>query len=370
MNAGELLGLLHDAGVRFATGVPDSLLTGLTDMLGRHPGIRHMVAASEGAAVALAAGHCLGTGRRPLVYMQNSGLANALNPLLSMCHPRVYDLPMLLVVGWRGEPGQPDEPQHLPTGAITTSLLDQLEIPWFVLEREPASGAERLRVWLAQAGGRSCALVVPRNAIIAARDPGPGAGSGTMDRTAALARILAAIPDEDAVFGGIGYVGRELLHARLQQQQTGAPDFLCVGAMGHASQFALGFALARPERRVWCLDGDGSFTMHMGSCNLVSRLPGTRFVHVLFDNGVHASVGGSEVCGRGTDYGSIARAAGYAQVVRVEDEGGMGDALRLVRQGGGPAFLWVLVSAKSKDGLPRPGDDLIRLRDRFRELVP
>jgi len=370
VNAQQLLGLLQETGVRFATGVPDSLLTGLTDALAGHPAIRHVVAASEGAAIALAAGHHLATGARALVYMQNSGLGNAVNPLLAMCHPRVYDLPMILVVGWRGAPGRADEPQHLPTGAITTSLLELMGIPFFILAAPAPSELERLRQWLATRGAGTVAILVKADAI-----PAPGVRDtmprqAAMDRQLVLERVLAAIPPDEAVFAGIGHVGRELLQIRQREGPGGnRPDFLCVGAMGHASQFTLGFALSSPGRRVWCLDGDGAFTMHMGACNLVSRLPGVRFVHVLFDNGAHASVGGSEVCGRDTDYGSVARAAGYALVVKVAAESGIEDALRAATSCAGPALLWVLVSPHAKEGLPRPGNDLARYRDQFRSLT-
>lgn len=356
MIARELLDVLVASGVGFATGVPDSLLSEVCSALEDHPAIRHVVAANEGAAIALAAGNYLATGRRALVYMQNSGLPNAINPYISMCHPCVYALPSIWVIGWRGQPGAPDEPQHMAMGAATMSMLDTLGVPVFRLGREQAHAAGQLQAWLQDRGGETVAILVSadafdRSPVVDRDSPGRPLRRGDV-----LDLLVRESEREDTIFAGIGHVGRELLAARSGDRalQEFAGDFLCVGGMGHASQFALGFALAQRDRRVWCLDGDGAFTMHMGACNWISRAPGLRFMHVLFDNGVHASVGGQAVCGEKTDYGAIARAMGYAHVEKIASLPEAQAAFSASRQRQAPAFLWCLVDASTPPALPRP----------------
>lgn len=370
MIARELLDVIAASGVEFATGVPDSLLSDVCAALESHASIRHLVAANEGAAIALAAGHYLATNKRALVYMQNSGLPNAVNPYVSMCHPSVYDMPSIWVIGWRGQPGTTDEPQHMAMGASTLAMLELMGIPVFRMAHGQPDAATRLGAWLKEQERKTVAIVVPTDAL----DRSPGTyhtRSGPPLRRCDVLDLLVqgCGSRDDVVFAGIGHVGRELLAARAgaSSQQEFAGDFLCVGGMGHASQFALGFALSQPRHRVWCLDGDGAFTMHMGSCNWISRHPRLRFVHVLFDNGVHASVGGQAVCGKGTNYGAIARAVGYPEVLKVSTPSEAEAAISVARLREEPTFLWCRVDAATPPSLPRPHMRLVDRCDFFRK---
>lgn len=370
MTAREFLDVLIASGVEFATGVPDSLLSDFLSQLDTHSAMRHIVAANEGSAMALAAGTYLATGQRALVYMQNSGLPNAINPYISMCHPSVYAIPSILVIGWRGEPGVPDEPQHEPMGEATERLLEILKVPVFRLRRDEPDARNRLKVWLSERRNETVAILVsahvfdqsPRNIDHLDRRP--------LKRGDVLKSLVVHSDHEDTIFAGIGHIGRELLAARSKDGtlEEFAGDFLCVGGMGHVSQFALGFALSRPERRVWCLDGDGSFTMHMGACNWISRYPRQRFIHILFDNGVHTSTGGQEVCGRGIDYASIASTIGYKYVEKISSLSDAEAAIGASRLHDAPTFLWCLVDARSPTALPRPDMKLALRGEIFRSV--
>lgn len=369
MNPQEILDVLVASGVEFATGVPDSLLSEFCRAVEDHPGIRHVTAANEGGAVSLAAGNYLATGRRALVYMQNSGLPNAINPYISMCHPTVYAMPSIWVIGWRGQPGVLDEPQHMAMGAVTSSMLETLGIPVFQLDGAQPDAADRLQIWLREKERESVAILVSAKTFDTSYISDRTLVERPLKRGDVLKLLVKGSNAEDVIFAGIGHVGRELLGLRSDDEPSRefAGDFLCTGAMGHASQFALGFALSQPRRRVWCLDGDGAFTMHMGSCNWISREPTLRFVHVLFDNGVHASVGGQAVCGERIDFGAIARAVGYMHVEKISSLSDAEGALSATRQRDGPVFLWCLVDAEAATSLPRPR---LKLKERgamFRE---
>lgn len=361
-----LVGVLLRCGVRFATGVPDSLLAPLCDQVDDCGSIQHIIAASEGSALALGGGHYLATGQRPLIYMQNSGVPNAINPYLSMCDPSAYAIPSIWVIGWRGEPGVPDEPQHRAIGAATEHLLALLKVPVFKLRSGDAHELGDLEAWVQDRANETVAVLVSARAVDADRRVPRSREPRPLQRRDVLEHLVTGLDEADAIFAGIGHVGRELLAVRGGAPTEFAEDLLCVGGMGHASQFALGFALARPDRRVWCLDGDGAFTMHMGACSWLTRHPDQRFIHVLFDNGVHASVGGQPVCGQAVDFGRIAGALGYQHVERVATLPAAKAALDQARARRAPTFLWCMVDARSSSGLPRPRLELVARRDIFR----
>jgi phosphonopyruvate decarboxylase len=363
-----LVDVLVSCGVRFATGVPDSLLAPLCDQVDDRRSIQHIIAASEGSALALGGGHYLATGQRPLIYMQNSGLPNAINPYLSMCHPSAYAIPSIWVIGWRGEPGVPDEPQHRAIGAATEGLLALLNVPVFMLRSGDADELDRLEAWMQDREQGTVAVLVSARAVDADRRAPRRLEARPLKRREVLEHLVTGLDEEDTIFAGIGHVGRELLAVRGGAPTEFAGDLLCVGGMGHASQFALGFALARPERRVWCLDGDGAFTMHMGACSWLTRHPEQRFIHVLFDNGVHASVGGQPVCGQAVDFGRIAGALGYQHIERVSTLPAAQAALDQARARRAPTFLWCMVDERSASGLPRPRLELAARRELFWSL--
>ncbi|MBR2853673.1 MAG: phosphonopyruvate decarboxylase, partial [Clostridia bacterium] len=352
------------------TGVPDSLLKGLCDELYARYGADgdiHVVAHNEGGAVGLCAGHYLSCGRPALCYMQNSGLGNAVNPLVSLMDPKVYGIPCLLVIGWRGEPGEKDEPQHVKQGIITLPQLEVLEIPYLVLspDTDAAAFEESFAGLLAAlAEGRSAAIVVRKGALTAESKPSY-ANAFRMTREAAVAVILNETEQDDVIVSTTGKLSRELFELREKRGEDHSRDFLTVGSMGHAGMIALRIAVEHPERTVWCLDGDGAALMHLGSLPLIGRRSPARFLHVVINNGAHETVGGMPVCSGSLDFPAIAKAAGYRAVLTADSEAGLTDALRRAREAsaGGPVMIEVRCSCSSRSDLGRPTTTPVQNRD-------
>ena len=319
-------------GAEFYAGVPDSLLRPLCDYLmdafGTDPR-RHMIAANEGNAAALAAGYHLATGKVPVVYLQNSGEGNLVNPAASLLHRQVYGIPVIFVVGWRGEPGVHDEPQHVYQGAITLKLLEDLGIPAFVIG--PETGDEEVREAMAGfrpllAEGRDAAFVVRKGGLTYGKKRTYRNGYG-LRREEAI-RQIARAAGGDPIVSTTGKASRELFEIREALKQDHGRDFLTVGSMGHASSIALGVALHRPQERVWCLDGDGALLMHMGAMAAIGQGRPRNLIHIVLNNAAHESVGGLPTAAGGLDIPAIARACGYPCALTAETAGALDEALR------------------------------------------
>ena len=348
---------LQQAGIDFFTGVPDSLLKDVCAHLARQaPAGTHLTAANEGGAIALAAGHYLATGRPALVYMQNSGLGNAVNPLVSLADPAVYGIPMLLLIGWRGKPGVKDEPQHVKQGEITPDLCRTLGLPHCILPPETGAAVKCLQemVQTAVAARRPGALIVPPGSFSAIPAPAAAPSPYAIRREAAVARIAAALPPQAAIVSTTGHISRELFEYRAQNGQGHQQDFLTVGSMGHASQIALGIALAQPERPVACLDGDGAVLMHMGALAIAGTVRARNLLHVVLNNGAHDSVGGQETAGFAVDFVRIAEACGYRTAGRPADLNALSAAIRNCTFRDGPVFLEIRVAKGARRDLGRP----------------
>ena len=319
-------------GAEFYAGVPDSLLRPLCDYLmdafGTDPR-RHMIAANEGNAAALAAGYHLATGKVPVVYLQNSGEGNLVNPAASLLHRQVYGIPVIFVVGWRGEPGVHDEPQHVYQGAITLKLLEDLGIPAFVIG--PETGDEEVREAMAGfrpllAEGRDAAFVIRKGGLTYGEKRTYRNGYG-LRREEAI-RQIARAAGGDPIVSTTGKASRELFEIREALKQDHGRDFLTVGSMGHASSIALGVALHRPGERVWCLDGDGALLMHMGAMAAIGQGRPRNLIHIVLNNAAHESVGGLPTAAGGLDIPAIARACGYPCALTAETAGALDEALR------------------------------------------
>lgn len=356
---------LRKQGFNFFTGVPDSLLKDFCAYITDHvPPSAHVIAANEGNAVALAVGHFLGTGEPALVYMQNSGIGNTVNPLLSLADPEVYSIPMLLVIGWRGEPGVKDEPQHVKQGRIMTDLLDAMEIPWRVLDastKDPAAlisaACESMRERMGPAALLVRAGAFERYTLRANRPI-----DFPMTREDAVKAIVDALDPTDVVVSTTGKTSRELFEHR---KATGVPgnDFLTVGGMGHTASIAMGLARSQPARRVVCLDGDGSAIMHMGSLAVIGNSGLTNLLHVVINNGSHESVGGQPTVGHEIDFPTIARACGYRHASSVSTLEALRESVAMLRQVEGPALLEVKVRIGSRSNLGRPTSTPLENRD-------
>ena len=347
---------LREKGIDCFAGVPDSLLKNICAYITDHFDAAHnIIAANEGAAVGLAAGHYLATGLPACVYMQNSGEGNIINPLASLTDPEVYNIPVLLLIGWRGRPGVHDEPQHVKQGKVTTGLLNVMGVNYEVLSKEEDKAAEQIdKAAKALANKEVFALVIEKDTFEDYKLQNVEVNDLTMSREEAIQTVAAALGEKDCIVSTTGMISRELFEYRAAMNQGHERDFLTVGSMGHASQIALGIALAQPERRVWCYDGDGAAIMHMGSMAIVANKAPKNYVHVVFNNGAHDSVGGQPTVGLKIDLPAVAKAVGYKAEYSVDNKEDLNAILKNVNGFEGPTLIEVKVKKGNRKDLGRP----------------
>ena len=342
--------------IDFYAGVPDSLLKNMCAYITDHFDAAHnIIAANEGAAVGLAAGHYLATGQPACVYMQNSGEGNAINPLASLTDEDVYNIPLLLIIGWRGKPGVHDEPQHVKQGKVTTELLNVMEINYEVLSKEEDKAAKQIEKAVEALRNKEVyALVIEKDTFEEYKLINIETNDLSLCREEAIQTVAAKLGENDCIVSTTGMISRELFEYRAALNQSHERDFLTVGSMGHASQIALGIALEQPNRRVWCFDGDGATIMHMGSLAIVASKAPKNYVHVVFNNGAHDSVGGQPTVGLKIDLPAVAKAVGYATVCSVDNKADLETVLDKVKDSRGPVFLEVKVKKGNRKDLGRP----------------
>lgn len=348
-------------GGEFFTGVPDSLLKPLVDyLLDNYQGNeKHIIAANEGNAVAIGAGYHLATGKVPIIYMQNSGEGNAVNPIASLLHPKVYGIPELFIIGWRGEPGVKDEPQHVFQGEITLKLLEVLEIKYYVIRdnttlQELSRMMDTFQKLLQQ--GKSTALVVAKGALLYEKKK--YANSYLMKREDILEHILAVTGDSP-IISTTGKASRELFELREKNKlvddvNVHSRDFLTVGSMGHSSSIALGMALQLPEKNIWCIDGDGAILMHGGAMAVIGKAQPENLIHVVINNEAHESVGGQPTAANAVDLTAMATACGYKYAHCVADFASLDKVLKEYVELKGLRFLEIKSAIGSKTNLGRP----------------
>lgn len=343
LNQEKVFKTLADHGVSYFAGVPDSYLNGFCNYALAHCGDRNVITANEGNAVSLAAGHYFATREIPLVYMQNSGQGNTVNPLASLADKDVYAVPMLLLIGWRGQgESEPNHPQHKLQGEITPGLLDVMHIPYSVLSDSDDEFAEIIEkaVKYCSETRQPYGLIAPKGVMADPDKPNNVDAVYPMSREEAIEVILDHMPADTVYSATTGRATRELFFLREKRGETKAHDFLNVGSMGHASSVALGIALAKPERHVVALDGDSAAIMHMGAMTMVSKVEAPKFLHVVLNNGAHESVGGQPSAGHLVDFTKIAEACGYATVGHaVTSEKELIDAIEKLRDCGKAAFI-------------------------------
>ncbi len=342
LNQEIVFSVLRENGVSFFTGVPDSYLNGFCNYALMHCGDRNVIAANEGNAVGIAAGYYFATRKIPLVYMQNSGEGNAVNPLASLVDKDVYAVPMLLLIGWRGQGNtEPNHPQHKLQGEITTSLLDILHIPYSILtdsDEEFGKTVDKAVEYCAK-NRVPYALVSPKGIMADPEKPNNVDAAYPMSREEAIEVILDHMPEDTIYSATTGRATRELFFLREKRNETKAHDFLNVGSMGHASSVALGIAL-NTSRHVVTLDGDSAAIMHMGAMTMVSKMKAPNYLHVVLNNGSHESVGGQPSAGHLVDFTKIAEACGYMTVGKaVETEKELIAAIEKLRACGRAAFI-------------------------------
>lgn len=363
---------LNEHGIDFYAGVPDSLLKDMcayiTDNL---PAKQNIIAANEGGAMGIAAGYHLATGKVPVVYMQNSGEGNIINPLASLTDKEVYNIPVLLVIGWRGRPGVHDEPQHVKQGKVTTGLLNTMGINYAILPKDEEGVAEQIKIAadFMKATNECYALIIEKNTFEAYQLWNIESDDLTMSRENAIRKVASSIEDNACIVSTTGMISRELFEARTAWNQGHERDFLTVGSMGHASQIALGIALQKPERRVYCFDGDGASIMHMGNMAITAAMKCKNYVHVVFNNGAHDSVGGQPTVGLKIDLCAVAMAVGYNGAYSVETIEALETKLAELKAVNGPIFLQVCVKKGNRKDLGRPTTTPVRNKEALMEFL-
>lgn len=345
-------------GSEFYTGVPDSQLKALCNFLMDKYGIdrkHHIIAANEGNCLALAAGYHLATSKVPVVYMQNSGIGNIVNPLASLVNDKVYAIPAVFVIGWRGEPGVHDEPQHIYQGIVTETLMHDMDVETFAIgkettDEEVAAAMGSFKKVLAE--GKQVAFVIRKGAL-SFDGSVKYTNDNSMNREEVIGHIMKATGD-DIVVSTTGKISRELFEARTSAGEGHEKDFLTVGSMGHCSSIALGVAIQKPESRVWCIDGDGAALMHMGSMAVIGADQPDNLVHIVINNGAHETVGGMPTVAGSADLVAVAKACGYKNAVSVSDFDTLDDELRAAKDRRQLSFIEVKCAIGSRDDLGRP----------------
>ncbi len=345
-------------GADFYTGVPDSQLKALCSYLVNTYGIdknHHIIAANEGNCAALGAGYYLATGKVPVVYMQNSGEGNIINPAASLLNGRVYGIPMIFVIGWRGEPGVHDEPQHIYQGQVTVKLLEDMEITPFIVspettEEELFAAMEKFRELLAE--GKQVGFVIRKSALTYGGKMVYD-NSYTMEREEVIRRITA-FSGNDPIVCTTGKASRELFEIREQNGQSHKYDFLTVGSMGHCSSIALGIACAQSERKIWCIDGDGAALMHMGALSVIGGISPENLVHIVINNEAHETVGGQPTAMKNTDITAAAAACGYTYTACAGSYEELERELDLAKREKGLWLIEVKCAIGSREDLGRP----------------
>jgi phosphonopyruvate decarboxylase len=357
LSCGVFYQKLKECGVDYFTGVPDSLLKDFCAYIYDHaPDNRHVIAANEGNAVALAAGFYLSAGKPGLVYMQNSGLGNAVNPLTSLVDPDVYGIPLLLLIGWRGEPGIKDEPQHVKQGKITLSMLDTLEISYEILppEEKDLAGVLNKAMQHMEESRKPFALVVRKNTFESYSSATVRPDPFVLSREDALKCVIDNIDPDAIVVSTTGKLSRELFEYREERSEGHEKDFLTVGSMGHASQIAMAVAMNRTERSVFCLDGDGAVIMHLGALSLIGSRKPENFRHIVFNNGSHESVGGQPTAALDINLSRIAESCGYGWVGDAQTRAQIIRSIKEIKNLKGPVFLEIKVARGARKDLGRP----------------
>ena len=359
--------LLKDQDVDFFTGVPDSLLKQFClciddNAMENH----HIIAANEGNAIALAAGYHLGTGKIPLVYMQNSGLGNAVNPILSLCDPEVYSIPMIIVVGWRGEPGIKDEPQHIKQGKVQLDLMKALDLPYEIISKNENDLNAKISkgIKLASTESRPFLFIVKKGTFSDYNLNIPLKQKSLLNREKVLDVILDEIPNNSVVISTTGKTSREIFELRMRDKVSHQQDFLTVGSMGHCSSIALGIAISNPKKKIICIDGDGSFLMHLGSIKTAGTFGSKNFKYILLNNNSHDSVGGQNTYANYIDFRNLSKSLGFDRFYSINSKKNLKKNIKNFLSANSLNFLEVKISNTKNKNLPRP-TDLIKIKKLF-----
>jgi phosphonopyruvate decarboxylase len=365
IDANRLFLILKKSKINFYTGVPDSILRNFINIIDSNKKkVKHIITANEGGAVALAAGNYLATKKPGLVYMQNSGLGNAINPLISICHSKVYSIPIILMIGWRGSPNENDEPQHKLKGKITPSILKLLNIKFLVLNNFKDLKKIKILINYSKHKKRPVAFLIKNNiSHLKSGFKNSTKSKKYLTREIIINEMLTKINKNTKIISTTGYTSRELFQIRKNKKYKKGRDFYMVGGMGHSSMMSLGYSL-NSKNQVICLDGDGSLIMHMGSLISTGLKSKSNFKHILLNNGSHESVGCQKIDTFKVNFKNISKSFGYKNYYLAKNKLSFQKNLKYFLKSKGPSFFEVHIKPVSIKNLSRP-KNFIKIKDQF-----
>jgi len=367
----ELFEIFRRKGFSFFSGVPDSTFKYWMKFLVDEKRLTNIIAANECEATAICSGYHLATGKIGVVYMQNSGEGKTINPLASLCDPEVYSIPVLLMIGWRGEPGKPDEPQHKKMGRITMPLLDTLEIPYSILEDDPKK-IERVlknaREYMTE-NNSPVAIIIKKGLVSEYKQKTKTEQDYEMSREDAIEAIMDNLSGNEIIISTTGKTSRELFEYRENKSQSHKNDFYTVGSMGCASSIALGIALEQRKRKVFVFDGDGAALMQLGTVSTIGHYKPENLIHLIFNNEAYDSTGGQPTVSPGVDFGGIATACGYNSVNKAETREELAEIIRKISASKGPCMVITNVKRGSRKDLGRPTTTPIENKQDFMKTL-
>ena len=358
--------------IGFFTGVPDSLLKDFCLCIDENVSSNnHIIAPNEGNAIALASGYYLATKKLPVVYMQNSGIGNAINPLLSLCDKEVYSIPIFLIIGWRGEPGIKDEPQHIKQGRIQLNLMKTLEIPFRIISSNDSEFIEKVDFLAKKAfnDNQPVALIVKKNTFKKFSKLKTTLNEDLLTREEALEVILKGLDDSSAVISTTGKTSREIFEIREKFNQSHKRDFLTVGSMGHCSSIALGIALQKSQKKVVCIDGDGAMLMHLGILTSIANSKITNFFHIVLNNEAHESVGGQETSAKKINLSDLVKNLNQEKTFYIKTKSELNKLLKKFNEEGGNYFIECKIKMGSRSNLGRPSKTPIENKESFMDFL-
>jgi phosphonopyruvate decarboxylase len=359
----SLVSLLKKNNINFFTGVPDSILKELSISLKNKSKKNHIIATSEGSAVSIGIGHYLSSKNIPCVYMQNSGLSNALNPLISIAHKKVYSIPLVLVIGWRGSPKINDEPQHNVKGKITENILKLLQIKYTIIRSDTDLKKFNKLIISAKQKKSIVACLFEQGTLIKNKEKIKKKETYKLDKEIFLKTFLQTLKKNTKIISSTGYNSRELMYIRNKFKISNTKDFYMVGGMGHTASVALGYSLSSKKKTI-CIDGDGSFLMHLGSIKTAGTFAEKNFKYVLLNNNSHDSVGGQTTYSDNINFEKLSKSLGFKKYYQIKNNKNLKKKIQKFLSGGTLDFLEVKVSYSKIKNLPRP-KNLIKIKNLF-----
>ena len=359
----SLINVLKKNNSNFFTGVPDSVLKELSFELQNSTKKNHIIASNEGSAISIGIGHYLSTKKIPSIYMQNSGLSNALNPLISIAHPKVYSIPLILIIGWRGSPRVKDEPQHNVKGKITEKILKLLNIKYTIIRSHKDLKKFDKQIKNAKKDKSIVACLIEQGTLEKNNKNIKKKDYYKLDKEVFFKTLLEILDNKSKIISSTGYNSREIMHIRKKYSLKKSQDFYMVGGMGHTSSVALGYSLSTNKKTI-CIDGDGSFLMHLGSIKTAGTFANKNFKYILLNNNTHDSVGGQSTYAKNINFEKLSKSLGFKKFYKIKNDQNLKKILKQFLSGKSLNFLEVRVTNSKIKNLPRP-KNLIQIKNQF-----